>query len=232
MTVTCYRVDHQGRPGFSAKAIVLFAALLALCTTLVVVVYYVNHPEPEPRPDTWSYLYVVNHIQTQGQLVNFWRLPGSPLFIVFILVFTRPEWIYLPVPLFAYLLLMAARKAAARRLLPHIFASVVLLYAAVGGYIYLNATQNHFTGITWIENINGLGKVLQYHMQDEASPQYAGIRHILDSYVAKGILDPLLLLVIWGTVITGVLLAIKYLLERAKSRFQSKVKKDEEHVPV
>ncbi len=270
-----------------------FAALLTLCTTLIVVAYYVNHPGTEPRTDTWSYLYVVNRIQARGQIVNFWRLPGYPLFIVFIytlvgqgnlaavsvaqallfilttlelyvlallilrrawvafligltlganipllsymkpimsealalwlllslalaimlflskprtpslwavtaclllLVLTRPEWTYLPVPLFVYLLLIAARKGAARRLLLHALASVALLYAVLGGYLYINTTQNHFRGITWIENINMLGKVLQYHMQDEAPPQYARIRRTLDSYVAKDILDPYIIL--------------------------------------
>ena len=275
--------------GWISNKYVLFAALLTVCTTLIVVFYYTNHPGAEPQADTWSYLYVVNHTQTRGQLANFWRLPGYPLFIMciytlvgqgnlaavsiaqavlfilstlelyvlallilrrawvalliallfgvnipllsytkpimsealalwlflslvlaimlflskpcvgalwlvtlcaFLLIFTRPEWIYLPVPLFAYLLLMAVRKSAARRLLLHMIASLAFLYATIGGYIYLNATQNHFIGLTWIENINGLGKVLQYHMQDEAPAQYAGIRRILDSYVAHDILDP------------------------------------------
>jgi hypothetical protein len=267
----------------------LFAALLLLLTASVVVAYYVNHPRPEPQADTWSYLYVVDRFQMHGQLVNFWRLPGYPLFIVLIytlmgqgnlgavsivqailfvlatleiyvlcvlmlrrawiafligllvginipllsymkpvvseaialwllvslalasvyflstlqvrrlwlvtvcallLFLTRPEWIYLPVPLFASLLLMALWRGKASRLLPHAFASILLLYAFLGGYIYINATQNHFAGVTWIENINALGKVLQYNMQDEAPPQYASVSRILDKYVAKGMRDP------------------------------------------
>lgn len=266
-----------------------FTTLLLLLTTLVVVAYYLNHSGPEPLADSWSYLYVVDRIQTHGQLVNFWRLPGYPLLIVLaytlsgqgnlaavsavqaalfvlatlelyvlaalvlqrawaaflislfvgtnltllayvkpimseamalwllvslalavalflsaprvhtlwlitattlLLLLTRPEWIYLPIFLFAYLLLVAAWRGALRRLLPHALISLVLLYAVLGGYIYINATQNHFPGVTWIQNINALGKVLQYHMQDEAPPQYAGIQRTLDSYVAKGISDP------------------------------------------
>ena len=50
----------------------------------MVIAYYVNHPEPEPLPDTWSYPYVVDRFQMHGQLVNFWRLPGYPLFIVLV----------------------------------------------------------------------------------------------------------------------------------------------------
>lgn len=268
---------------------VLFATLLVLLTSLVVVVYYLNHPQTEPLADTWSYLLVVNRIQTHGQFVNSWRLPGYPIFIVLVYTFlgqgnlaavsevqavlfilatlelyvlaalvlrrawiafligllvginipllsyvkpimseamalwltvslalaiafflqtlrartlwlvtacllllflTRPEWIYLPVPLFTYLLVVAAWRRAAWRLLLHALLSLVVLYSVLGGFIYVNETQNHFGGVTLIENINALGKVLQYDMEDEAPPRYAAIRHILDTYEAKGIVDP------------------------------------------
>jgi hypothetical protein len=269
----------------------LLGILLILLTTLVVVAYYINHSQPESLADTTSYLYVVNLIQTHGQLVNYWRLPGYPLFIVFIyalagqgnlaavsiaqavlfvmtvlelyvlgilvlrrawfsflvgllvgpnlvllsyvkpimtealalwlltslalavvaflatsrllllwlatlcllaLVFTRPEWIYLPILLFIYILLVARRerKGDLHRLLLHSLAGVALLYALLGGYLYVNATQNHFPQLTWIDNMNALGKVLQYNMQNEAPPQDAQYIRIIDSYVRQGILDP------------------------------------------
>jgi hypothetical protein len=272
---------------------VCFAAILLVLTTLVVVAFYLNHPQPEPLADSWSYLYVVDRILRYHQVANFWRLPGYPLFIVFVyklteegnlgavsvaqavlfvlatleiyvlallvlrhiwmalligllvgtnlvllsfvkpimsealalwllvslalavvvflrtlrismlwvvtfftllLFMTRPEWIYLPVPLAACLLLVAFGRKALRRLLPHMLAALVLLYAVLGGYIYLNATQNHFVGVTWIENINELGKVLQYNMQDEAPPQYAWISRTLDSFTTKGNRDPYVIL--------------------------------------
>lgn len=267
----------------------LFALLLALLTTLVVLAFYLNHPGPEPLADTWSYLYVVDRIQAHAQPVNPWRLPGYPLFIALVyllvgqgnlaavsvaqavlfvlatlevyvlaalilrrawaafligllvganlillsyvkpimsepfslwllvslalavvlflhtpragrlwlvtawmllLLMTRPEWMYLPVVLFAYLLLVALWRGLARPLLPHLLASLVLLYAVLGGYIFINATQNHFNGVTYLNNITALGKVLQYHMQDEAPQQYASFSRTLDRYVAKGQLDP------------------------------------------
>ncbi len=255
----------------------------------MVVIYYLNHPKVELFNDTWSYLYGVDRIQTRGQLVNFWRLPGYPLFIVLVyacmgqgnlaaisivqsvlfvlatlevyiltalilrrswlaflvgllvgsnvtllsyvkpilseaialwlcvtlalavvyflytlrvhalwlvtlctllLFMSRPEWIYLPIPLFAYLLLVATWRGKVRSLLLHAVLSVILLYAILGGYVYINTTQNHFPGLTWIQNINALGKVLQYHMQDEAPPQYANISRALDPYVARNLTDP------------------------------------------
>src|SRR5262249_25638724 len=50
------------------------------------------------------------------------------------LLFTRAEWVYVPLPLFAYLLLIAVRRKAARLLLPHTLASVFLLYTLLIGY--------------------------------------------------------------------------------------------------
>ncbi|MFL5628072.1 MAG: hypothetical protein ACJ788_21035 [Ktedonobacteraceae bacterium] len=115
-----------------------------------------------------------------------WLVTGFTL----ALFFTRPEWIYVPVPLFAYLLLVAARRRIARRMLTHALASVLLLYTFLGCYIYTNATQNDFVGVTDTTNINAWSKVIQYGMQDEAPPEYAAIRRIADTYLAQGVTDP------------------------------------------
>ncbi|GCE24080.1 hypothetical protein [Dictyobacter kobayashii] len=117
-------------------------------------------------------------------LIAFWML---------LLFMTRPEWLYLPPLLFAYILLLASWKHHLRRLLPHALAALLVLYSIVGGYIFINATQNNFVGTTWITNINLLGKVLQYNMQDHSdpsNPQYVAITHMLDSDGKKNIHDP------------------------------------------
>jgi hypothetical protein len=272
---------------------ILFAVLLVVVTSLVVVAYYINHPRAELLADTWSYLYVVNLLQAHGQLVNYWRLPGYPLFIAgvyalfgsgnieavsivqaiffvittlevyviaalimrrawialligllvgtnlvllsyvkplmseslgfflvvtlalaiviflqtlcrrvlwlvalcsWLLFFTRPEWMYLPVPLFAYLLFSSVKRGMFMRILPHAVVSLVILYTFVGGYVYINAVQNHFVGVTWIQNINELGKVIQYRMQNETTPQYASVSHILDTHIAAHMSDPYFIL--------------------------------------
>ena len=116
------------------------------------------------------------------------------VFCMFFLFFTRPEWIYLPPFLFAYLLLAACWRGAWRRLLAPSALALLLLYGCLGGYVLLNAAQNQFTGVTWIQNINLLGKVLQYRMVDEAAPQDMGIAHILDAYLKRGITDPYIIL--------------------------------------
>lgn len=263
-----------------------FAGLLFLITTLLVVLYYMNHLQPSEGPDSFENIANAQRIAAHGQLVDPHRLPGFPLlialmfalagqgnvmavsvanavlfifatleiyvitllvfrrrwvaFVIGLLVgtnlvllsfvkaidpeglalwllvslalaavlfvqtlrirylwlvtactlglfFTRAEWIYLPVPLFAYLMLVAARQnSALRGLLLHALVSVVLLYAVLAGYIFINATQYHFVGVTDIQNINAWGKVIQYDMQNEAPAEYASIAQITNTYQAHG----------------------------------------------
>lgn len=106
------------------------------------------------------------------------------------LFMTRPEWIYLPIPLFGYLLLLAWRRGLLRALLPQALLAAVALYTALGLYIYANGVQHHFYGITYVQNINLLGKVMQYGMHDEAPARYAEVQRLVDSYMAKGDTDP------------------------------------------
>lgn len=106
------------------------------------------------------------------------------------LLFTRPEWEYLPIPLFAYLLLIAVRRGVWHHLLRHMVLALVLIYALVGMYIGINTFINHYPGFTAIENFNWLGKVLQYHMWNEASPQYAQDSKQLSICVAHIDTDP------------------------------------------
>lgn len=110
---------------------------------------------------------------------------------------TRPEWIYLALPLCLWLVLVTFNRLRLRVQLPHVLAMIVLVNSVVGLYVYQNATQNHFVGVTVVQRINLLGKIMQYHMQNEAPPQYSGMMHLIDSYVSKGDLDP------WHTFAAG-----------------------------
>lgn len=106
------------------------------------------------------------------------------------LFLTRPEWVYLPVPLFGYLLLLAWRRGLLRRLAPQAMLATGVLYGVLGLYIYVNGVQHHFFGVTYVQNINLLGKVMQYGMHDEAPARYADVQRLVDSYMAKGDSDP------------------------------------------
>jgi hypothetical protein len=110
-----------------------------------------------------------------------------------LLIFTRPEWLYVPIPLYAYLLLVTLRRGSRRHLRVYgisALLSLVLISGCVGAYIVRNGVQNHYQGFTGIENYNELGKILQYNMQDEAPPQDQPISHRLDSCIARIDRDP------------------------------------------
>ncbi len=107
-----------------------------------------------------------------------------------LLFMTRPEWIYLPIPLFGYLLLLAWRRGLLRTVAPQAALAAVALYAVLGLYITINGVQHHFFGITYVQNINLLGKVMQYGMHDEAPARYADVQRLVDVYMAKGDTDP------------------------------------------
>ena len=267
----------------------LVGLILLLSSSLIVIAYYTNHPNPEVYSDTTEYLAATQHIMTSGKLVDPMRLPGYPLFIALvflvggqgnlaavsivqgilfviavleiyiitcmvtqrawmglivgllvtsntylltfikpvlsegfsfwvvtslalaILLFmrtlrvsyfwliaafllmafmTRPEWIYAPVLLFAFLLMLAGRHGKFRRLAPHALAAVFVLYGVLGAYIYENAALNGYAGVSIVQRINLLGKVMQYDMQNEAPPQYATLTQEINAYHKSGAHSP------------------------------------------
>ena len=121
-----------------------------------------------------------------------WRIRYFWLAAAFLLIasMTRAEWVYGPVLLLAFLLLIAARHGRFRRLAPHVLGAALLIYAVLGLYIYENAAVNGFAGVTVVQRANLLGKVLQYDMQGEAPPQYAALAREADAYQATGAIDP------------------------------------------
>jgi|GEM_PF-474416 len=154
-------------------------------------------------------LYVLSDVKTiLSEALGLWLLASLALLVVLflqrwqtrylwlvalctlLLFMTRPEWIYLPVPLFVYLLFIAWRHGRLRRFLPHSLAALVLLYAVLGLYSYENGVQNGYTGVTDNQRANLLGKVLQYHMQNEAPPEYAQVAAIVNTFVEQGSTDP------------------------------------------
>ena len=267
----------------------LLGLILLLSSSVIVIAYYTNHPNPEVYSDTAEYLAAAQHIITSGKLVDPMRLPGFPLLItlVFLVVgqgnlaavsivqgilfviavleiyvitcmvtrrawiglivglavasntyllasikpilsegislwvitslalafillirtfhiryfwllagftlaafMTRPEWVYGPALFFSFLLLVAARHGKFRRFVPHVIAAVLVLYGVLGVYIYENATLNGYAGVSVVQRINLLGKVMQYNMQNEAPPQYAALSQEVDAYKKTGGISP------------------------------------------
>jgi hypothetical protein len=117
---------------------------------------------------------------------DLWLTAGCAL----ALFMTRPEWYLLPLPLFAYLLCVAARRGALRRQIPHAAVAGVVLYALLGAYVATNVLQNQYMGITYIQNVNLMGKVIQYRMVNEAPPQYAEPARVIAADMAHGVSNP------------------------------------------
>lgn len=110
-----------------------------------------------------------------------WKVWLITLFLL-LLTFTRPEWVYLPSPLLAYLLLVVIRRRGRRQLVQygiHAVLSLMLIYLCVGAYIERNGIQNDYQTLTSVVNFNLMGKVLQYGMENEVSPK----RSLLAGYL-------------------------------------------------
>jgi 4-amino-4-deoxy-L-arabinose transferase-like glycosyltransferase len=109
--------------------------------------------------------------------------------ILFALAITRPEWVYFVVPFAGFLLLVAWSGHVPRRLLPHVGGAFLLFVALCGLYAYGNARHGYF-GFGANQNADLLGKVMQYHMQHQAPPQYAAVTREVDAFMARGDYDP------------------------------------------
>ncbi|MEO7000744.1 MAG: hypothetical protein ABI068_02990, partial [Ktedonobacterales bacterium] len=112
------------------------------------------------------------------------------LAVAFALSMIRPEWVYVAPVVALYLLLVAWRVGLARRLLPHALAATLVFYAIIGVYVAVNNARYSVASLTYVQNINLLGKVIQYHMQDEEPPEYAPVTRVIDGYEARGVTDP------------------------------------------
>lgn len=127
-------------------------------------------------------------------IVAFVRMPQArtlwlAMGTLFVLGMTRPEWLYFAVLFVLFALLVAWNQGKLRRLLPHALAASVLFAGLCGLYLYGNA-QNGYVGFGQNQNADLLGKVMQYHMQNEAPTQYATITNEVNSALARGDMDP------------------------------------------
>jgi hypothetical protein len=128
-------------------------------------------------------------------VVLFFQKPGARrLWLIaaalMLTLMTRTEWMYIAVPLFAFLVMSTRGLGLARRLALHALGAVVLLYGALGAYTYANGPQNGYGPFVVIPRINGLGKVFQYRMQDDAPPKYASWTRRIDVYLGDGHVSP------------------------------------------
>jgi hypothetical protein len=108
---------------------------------------------------------------------------------LFFLMFTRPEWIFLPCLLFAYLLLTTRKKLARRTIILHTAGALLLIYGCLGAYIVANKVINGVASLSIVSDMNIIGKMIQYRMQDE-TPYNPYLSHAFDQFIREGITSP------------------------------------------
>jgi hypothetical protein len=125
-------------------------------------------------------------------LMHTWnlRLVWAQAVFLLLLFFTRPEWIAFPLILFGYLLFTGRCRSFLRPLLVRVLIACGVLYVLVGAYIAGNSLVNHYVGLTSVENMNLLGKVIQYRMYNETTPEYQSTGRIIAQYVEHGQTSP------------------------------------------
>ncbi|HEX9069764.1 MAG TPA: hypothetical protein VF807_13410, partial [Ktedonobacterales bacterium] len=116
---------------------------------------------------------------------------------LFLAIMIRPFNLYLPLLLFPLLLLRLLVTRRLRQEGMSLALSAALLLGGLLGYAGLNAGLNGYLGLTNVQNINLLGKVMEYHMQRvPVEPRYQPIQAELQAYMRTGAKDP------WGFVET------------------------------
>lgn len=104
---------------------------------------------------------------------------------------TRPEWVYFPVPLLLFMLLLAWRAGDLRRLAAHAAGALAAMYAVAVAYMIGNEVVNRFFGFTDVQAINLLAKVIQYRLTSDPPSQYAALNRLVVACIASGSNDPL-----------------------------------------
>ena len=105
------------------------------------------------------------------------------------LLFTRPEWVLLPCVLFLFTGVVTRKRAPMGAMVRRISGALAIIYLLIGGYITANAVVNHIPSLSSVSNMNLIGKVIQYHMQDE-SPAKPALSRIYDHYMQRGETSP------------------------------------------
>lgn len=139
-------------------------------------------------------------VTTLALAVVWWAQAPSPrrLWLVALALaatfMTRPEWVYMPIPLMAALALLAWRRGDARETretLRHGALAALALYGLVGLYVFSNGVLNGYFGFSDIQAFNLLGKALQYRLPGHGAPaRYASADLAMRGFLARGVTDP------------------------------------------
>ncbi len=105
------------------------------------------------------------------------------------LLFTRLEWILLPCLLLPYIVVRARKKLATKAIILHAAGVLLFIYLLVGAYIVVNEHIHGVASLSTVSNMNLIGKMIQYRMQDE-TPYNPSLSHIYDQLIREGETSP------------------------------------------
>ena len=115
-----------------------------------------------------------------------WLVAGA----LMLALMTRTEWMYVAIPLFAFLLISTRGLGLGRRLAFHALAAAAVFYGALGLYVYANGPGNGYGPFVVIPRIVGVGKIFQYRMQDAAPAKYDEWKGRIDAFLADDRANP------------------------------------------
>ncbi len=130
------------------------------------------------------FLCAVLFMRNKNQLF-FWL---SSVFLL-LLMFTRPEWILFPFLLYGYMIFATRKMLRPRALYPKIVSMLLVIYILIGAYVYCNARFNGVAGLSTVDNANLIGKVIQYHMQND-TPVNKKLASEYSWFIGHGLTSP------------------------------------------
>jgi hypothetical protein len=180
----------MGAPAYAIAFGILRQRWLAAASAIVVAanIYLVNWERAAMTESLSIFLTLLLFAALARWLVT--RSPAwAGLFAIIAVtaILTRPALL----AFVATALFVAAVSARRIREFALVAATASFVALPVAGYGALNAREHPGAGLTWVNNVNLLGKVLEFQLQDGADAgRYGRIRAMADAAVASGDVDP------------------------------------------
>jgi Dolichyl-phosphate-mannose-protein mannosyltransferase len=156
------------------------AALLVGCN------YFVLQWEFALRPEALSFWTLITLFLVAERLLHGLRPVTLTIFgvLLFFAIMVRPFDILLPAVLLAALALRGVWMGEWRTHVLRLGLVLLVVYGAILGYIQLNGLVTGYAGLSYASNVNLLGKVMEYRLQDlPVSPQLTPVQRDTAQYV-------------------------------------------------
>jgi hypothetical protein len=144
--------------------------------------------------DGWLTLTIFVILESHLRAPKTWKIVTMGILLGFT-VLASPANLVIPPIVFGIVLVRDLRLRQLRRTWLGLGIAVVLAVGIVEGYIQENGKTTGLYALTDVTNVNLLGKILEYRMQDEnTNPRFAQLQQQLDAYVqahqGQAVIDP------------------------------------------